>query len=70
MTQLVKWYAEVALHRDAHGEEVLFVGPASLTYDSPSVIDPVHNLAVGQLLAGGFVEFGMKLGAAQILSES
>jgi hypothetical protein len=49
---------------------VLFVGPTSLTYDSPSVIDPVHNLAVGELLAGGFVEFDMKLGVTQILWET
>jgi acetoacetate decarboxylase len=70
VTQLVKWYAEPALHRDARGEEVLFVGPTSLTYDSPSVIDPVHNLAVGELLAGGFVEFDMKLGVTQILWET
>lgn|SRR5574341_1517626 len=70
VTQLVKWYAEVAVHRDARGEETLFVGPTSLTYDSPSLIDPVHNLAVGQLLMGGFVEFDMKLGATQILSET
>jgi hypothetical protein len=60
----------MAFHRDARAEEVLFVGQTSLTYDSPSVIDPVHNLAVGQMIMGGFSEFDLKLGATQILSES
>jgi hypothetical protein len=49
VTQLVKWYVGTTYRRDERGEEVLFTGPTSLTYDSPSVIDPVHNLAIGQI---------------------
>lgn len=46
-TQLVKWCADRTFRRDERGEEVLFAGSISPTYESPSVIDPVHNLALG-----------------------
>jgi len=68
VTQLVKWRTERTFRRDERGEEVLFTGPASLTYDSPSVIDPVHNLAVGQIMLGMYEEYDAKVEAVDILS--
>ncbi len=69
VTQLVKWFAEIRFHTDTSGQEILFTGPASLTYDSPSAIDPVHNLPVGDLVAVVYAQFDMTLGVSQILSE-
>ncbi|MEY9593159.1 acetoacetate decarboxylase [Bradyrhizobium yuanmingense] len=69
VTQLVKWCTDRTLRRDERGEEVLFTGPTSLTYDSPSIIDPVHNLTVGQALLGTYEEYDARLKAIDILSE-
>jgi acetoacetate decarboxylase len=69
VTQLVKWYAETTYRRDERGEEVLFTGPTSLTYDSPSVIDPVHNLAIGQIMVGWYAEYETRLTLGEILAE-
>ncbi len=68
VTQLVKWYTERTFRRDQRGEEVLFTGPVSLTYDSPSVIDPVHNLAIGQIMLGMYAEYDTKLQVIDILT--
>ena len=68
VTQLVKWYSEPTFRRDDRGDEVLFTGSISLTYNSPSVIDPVHNLAIGQIMLGWYAEFDSKLQAVDILS--
>lgn len=69
VTQLIKWYSETTVRQDARGRDIMFAGPTSLTYDSPSVIDPVHKLAVGELIMGGYSRFDLRLGATQILSE-
>ena len=66
--QLVKWYTEQTFRRDERGEEVVFTGPVSLTYDSPSAIDPVHNLTVNHIMLGTYVEFDAKVQALDILS--
>ena len=68
VTQLVKWQSEQTFRRDEWGEEVLFTGATSLTYDSPSVIDPVHNLAIGQIVLGWYAEYDSKLKTVDILS--
>ncbi len=68
VTQLVKWRSERTFRRDQWGEEIIFSGPVSLTYDSPSVIDPVHNLAIGQIMLGVYEEFDTKLQALDLLS--
>lgn len=68
MTQLVKWYTERTFRRDERGEEVQFTGTVALTYDSPSAIDPVHNLAIGQIMLGWYAEFDAKAQALEILS--
>ncbi len=69
ITQLVKWYADIDFHVDAGGERVIFLGPASITYDSPSVIDPVHRLEIEEILTAIYFQFDMKLGVTDILRE-
>lgn len=68
-TQLIKWYADIDFHVDPAGERVIFMGPASITYDSPSVIDPVHKLEIGTVVSAIYFEFDMKLGFVDILRE-
>ncbi|MCP3460387.1 acetoacetate decarboxylase family protein [Bradyrhizobium sp. CCGUVB23] len=70
VTQLIKWCTDRTFRRDALGEEVLFTGPVSLTYDSPSVIDPVHNLVVGQIMLGTYEEYDSRLQAVDLLSNA
>jgi acetoacetate decarboxylase len=65
--ELVRWHSEIALHRDSRGFEVAFTGPASLTYDSHSAIDPVHRLGVGNLIAAVYMEFDMSLHGAEVV---
>ncbi|MEM3478221.1 MAG: acetoacetate decarboxylase family protein [Archaeoglobaceae archaeon] len=69
VTQLIKWYADIDFHVDPAGERVIFAGPASVTYDSPSVIDPVHKLEIGTMLSAIYFEFDMKLGFVDILKD-
>ena len=69
ITQLVKWYAEIDYHVDPNGEKVVFMGPASITYDSPSVIDPVHKLEIQDVVIATYFEFDMKLNVVGILRE-
>ncbi|MCP3475476.1 acetoacetate decarboxylase family protein [Bradyrhizobium sp. CCGUVB1N3] len=68
VTQLVKWCTDRTFRRDEWGEEVLFTGPVSLTYDSPSVIDPVHNLGLGRIILGTYEEYDSRLRAIDLLS--
>lgn len=68
ITQVVKWSSDMRMHLDAFGEEVIFSGPGSLTYDSPSTIDPVHNLPVEEMVAGVYVECDFKLAVEGIFS--
>ena len=42
----------------------------SLAYNSPSVIGPVHNLRVGEIIVGMYGEIGAVLKPRQILRES
>lgn len=41
-----------------------------MSYDSPSVIDPVHNLQIGEVIAGIYREFDAVLKPRDILRES
>ncbi|WP_439371771.1 acetoacetate decarboxylase family protein [Bradyrhizobium sp. DASA03120] len=70
VTQLVKWCTARTLRRDELGEEVQFTGPTSLTYDSPSIVDPVHNIALGEPVLGTYEEYDAKLEVIDILSET
>jgi len=67
VTQLIKWYAEIKFHKDSYGEAMIFAGPASITYDSPSIIDPVHNIEIGEILTALYFKFDMKLGVTKVL---
>lgn len=69
-TQLVKWCTDRTFRRDESGEEVLFTGPISLTYDSPSVIDPVHNVAVREIMLGTYEEYDSRLQVVDLLSNA
>lgn len=69
VTQLVKWYAAPTLHEDANGRETVWMGPATVTYDSPSKADPIHKLEIDEILASLYVEFDMVLGFESILKE-
>ncbi len=69
--ELVEWSSEIALHRDGAGDELIFTGPGSLTYDSPSEIDPIHRLGVGTMIASTYMEFDMRLAGGKVVrSES
>ncbi len=70
VTQLVSSVLQTRSHKDARGNEILFTGPVSLTYDSPSVIDPVHKLEVGEIIAGVYREFDAALRVRESMSES
>lgn len=67
VTQLIKWYADIDFHVDPRGEKVIFMGPASITYDSPSVSDPVHKVEMDRIILAVYFEFDMKLGFIDIL---
>jgi acetoacetate decarboxylase len=61
--EIVKWSSEIIPHIDAGGEPIVFTGPASLTFDSPSAVDPVHRLGMGGMVACVYAEFDMRLRA-------
>lgn len=69
VTQLVKWYADIDFHVDPKGERAIFMGPGNITYDSPSVIDPVHKVEIDTLMTALYFQFDMKLGFVDILRE-
>lgn len=64
--ELIAWNCELAPHRDAFGDELRFAGPASVTYPTHSAADPVHRLAVGDLLSAMYLEFDMRLTPGQV----
>jgi acetoacetate decarboxylase len=66
LTQLVRWYAEIYFHRDPEGERAIWMGPISITYDSPSMIDPVHKIEIGNILGGFYFQFDMVLGVEEV----
>jgi acetoacetate decarboxylase len=66
---LIKWYITVDIHRDAAGDMVAFMGPASVIYDSPSVHDPVHKLEVDAIITAAYIEFDLKINAIGALRE-
>ncbi len=69
VTQLVKWYAEIDFHVDPSGERVIFLGPGNVTYDSPSIVDPVHRVEIDEIMMSIYFQFDMKLGVIDILRE-
>lgn len=69
LTQLVKWYARVRFREDTRGQQQVFMGPTSLTYDSHSEIDPIDNLAIKDEQLSMYFTFDMELGATEIHEE-
>ncbi len=45
------------------------MGPGNITYDSPSVIDPVHKVGIDTFMTAIYFQFDMKLGFVDILRE-
>lgn len=69
LTQLISWYAEVDFHKDPKDEQMVWMGPASITYDSPSQSDPVHKLKIDEILAALYFQFDMKLNVKEVQKE-
>jgi acetoacetate decarboxylase len=69
LTQLISWYAEVDLHVDPKGEKMVWSGPVSITYDSPSQTDPVHKLKIDEVIAALYFQFDMKLNVKEVQKE-
>ncbi|MBE8540411.1 acetoacetate decarboxylase family protein [Geoglobus acetivorans] len=69
VTQLVKWYADIDFHTDPNGEKVVFAGTASVSYDVPSSIDPVHKIEIDEVLLAIYFQFDMKLGFMDIVRD-
>ena len=69
ITQLVKWYSEIDFHKDLKGRETVWVGAASVTYDSHSSIDPIHRIEIHNLVAALYFQFDMVLGITEVQRE-
>ena len=69
LTHLISWYAEIDFHKDPKGESTIWTGPASITYDSPSELDPVHKLKFDEVLAALYFQFDMKLNVKEVQKE-
>lgn len=69
LTQLISWHAELDFHKDPKGERMIWTGPASITYDSPSMLDPVHKIKIEEILAALYVQFDMKLNVDEVQKE-
>jgi len=69
ITQLVEWYARTHIHEDAQGRPDSWMGPSSLTYDSPSESDPIHNLRVDRELLTMYAEMDLELGSRRVREE-
>ena len=66
IAQLISWTAVINLHKDSQGRPKTWVGPASVTYDSPSAVDPIHNLKVIETLTALYFKFDMTLETREI----
>lgn len=61
IAQLISWTAVIDFHKDLQGRQKLWVGPASVTYDSPSAVDPIHELKVIETITAVYFKFDMTL---------
>ncbi len=59
--ELIEWSSEIHVHKDAAGDQLMFTGPGSLTYDSPSAIDPLYRIEVAGMIACTYMEFDVRL---------
>jgi len=69
LTQLISWHAEIDYHKDPKDERMIWAGPVSITYDSPSVLDPVHKIKVEEMLVALYMQFDMKLNVDEVQKE-
>jgi len=77
LAQVVRWYAYMRLHEDAEiaynhvklGTRRIWGGEATLTYDSPSLSDPVHKVEVKQILMGAYMHYDMALRPDKVVKE-
>ncbi len=44
-------------------------GNATITYESPSISDPVHKITVRDLLLGAYIHFDMALKPEKVVKE-
>ena len=61
IAQLISWAAMIDFHKDLQGRQKLWVGPVSVTYDSPSAVDPIHELKVTETITAVYFKFDMAL---------
>src|ERR1035437_7397038 len=61
--ELIQWNCDLAVRKDAFGDDLRFTGPGSVTYPAHSAVDPVHRLEVDTLVAAAYLEFDMRLTA-------
>jgi acetoacetate decarboxylase len=59
--ELVRLDVSAALHRSADGSPMVFTGPASLSMDAVSAVDPWHLLAPTRILKGYFAVYDFDL---------
>jgi acetoacetate decarboxylase len=61
IAQLISWAAVIGFHKDERGRQKSWVGSASVTYDSPSAVDPIHELKVLETITALYFKFDMAL---------
>ncbi|MCX8172254.1 MAG: acetoacetate decarboxylase family protein [Archaeoglobaceae archaeon] len=79
VAQLVKWISYIDIHEDGEervtydhvklGRKRIWSGDATITYDSPSISDPVHKIPVKDLLLGAYINFDMALRPEKVVKE-
>lgn len=67
IAQLIDWTAEMYIHVGADDEKRAWTGEASVTFDSPSSMDPIHKLKTTEVISGLYINFDMKLRANKVL---
>jgi acetoacetate decarboxylase len=63
--ELIRWNCDLAVRKDAFGDDLRFTGPGSVTYPTRSAVDPVHRLGVDTFVAAAYLEFDMRLTAGK-----
>lgn len=79
VAQLVRWISFIDIHTDPEekvtfdnvklGRKRIWSGNAMITYDSPSISDPVHKINVKDLLLGAYLQFDMALKPDKVVKE-
>lgn len=79
VAQLVKWVSYMDIHTDEEekvtfdnvklGRKRIWGGDAIVTYDSPSVSDPLHKIPVRTMLLGAYLQFDMALKPEKVVKE-